>query len=296
MLETTPIARPEGQDFGCVILSRNGGNIFDLDKKEIIQLFKQHGALLFRGFDMDENGDKFRAFSDVFGCDFVTYPGVKRDKVSADATVQTAVKGEGSISLHQEMSYLPFPFCPEFCSFYCQQPPLNGGHTILCDGTKVVPFLSKPAVKLLKSQPLKYEMKFTLEQCMTFLRTNSLEKFKKLLKKHSLRDVFTLSDDGVSTEYYSPAFTLTKFGRKKALVKPLNNFGRMLQVPVFADGSPLPTGLYDELEDITDRLTVGIRWRQGDVLFFDNTRVMHGRRTVEDHQRLIFTRFGKTTF
>lgn len=296
MLETTPIARPEGKDFGCFIQSSNGGNIFDLDKKEVIKLFKQHGALLFRSFDMDEIGEKFRAFSDTFGRDFVTYPGVKRDKVSADATVQTAVKGEGSISLHQEMSYLPFPFCPEFCSFYCQQPPVNGGHTLLCDGTQVVPFLSKPAVKLLNSQPLKYAMKFTLEQCLTFLRTDSLTNFTNLLEKHSLQDIFVLSDDGVSSCYYSPAFTLTKFGRKKALVKPLNNFGRALQVPVFADGSPLPAGLYDELEDITDRLTVGIRWRKSDVLLFDNTRVMHGRRTVEDDQRLIFTRFGKTTF
>lgn len=296
MQETAPIARPEGLDFGYLIVSRNGGNIFDVDMKDIIRLFKKHGALVFRGFDMDENGDNFRAFSDLFGCDFVTYPGVKRDKVAADGTVQTAVKGEGSISLHQEMSYLPDPFCPTFCGFYCQQPPLNGGHTILCDGTQVVKFLSKPAVKLLKSQPLKYEMKFTQEQITTFLRIDSLEKFKKLMKKHSLRKVFTLTNDGVSTKYYTPAFTLTKFGRKKALIKPLNNFGRMLKVPIFADGSPLPAGLYDELEDITDRLTVGIRWRKGDVLLFDNTRIMHGRRTVEDDQRLIFTRFGKTTF
>ncbi len=296
MLETTPIASPEGLDFGCLIVSRNGGDIFDLDKKEIIRLFKQHGALVLRGFDMDENGEKFRKFSDMFGCDFFTYPGVKRDKVAEDGTVQTAVKGEGSISLHQEMSYLPDPFCPTFCGFYCQVPPLTGGHTILCDGTQVAGFLSKPAVKLLKSQPLKYEMKFTIEQITTFLRADSLKKFRSLLKKHSLRDVLTLTEDGVNTRFYTPAFTLTKFGRKKALMKPLNNFGRALQVPLFADGSPLPPDLYDELEDITDRLTVGIRWRKGDVLLFDNTRVMHGRRTVEDDQRLIFTRFGKTTF
>ena len=296
MQEITPIARPEGLDFGCLIVSRNGGNIFDFDKKEIVRLFKKHGALIFRGFDMDENGKNFRAFSDMFGCDFVTYPGITRDKVATDGTVQTAVKGVGAISLHQEMSYLPEPFCPSFVGFYCQEPPIISGQTILCDGTYVVKFLSKPAVKLLKSQPLKYEINFTIEQIMTFLRTDSLETFKKLLKKHSLRKVFSLTDDGVKTKYYTPAFTLTKFGRKKALVKPLNNFGRMQQFPVFADGSPLPPALYDELEDITDRLTVGIRWRKGDVLLFDNSRIMHGRHSVEDDHRLIFTRFGKTTF
>lgn len=296
MLELTPIARPEGLDFGCLILSRNGGNILDLDEKKVIRLFKRHGALLFRGFDMDEKGEKFRAFSDRFGRDYVTYPGPTRDKVSTDATVQTAVKGVGSITLHQEMSYLPYPFCPEFVSFYCQQPPTTGGQTVLCDGSLIVPFLSKQAVKLLKSQQLKYEMKFTLEQCMTFLRTDSLDKFHKILKKYSLRRVFTMVEDGVCTKYYTPAFTLTKFGRKRALMKPLNNYGRRLQIPLFADGSPLPPHLYNELEDITDRLTVGIRWRKGDVLLFDNTRVMHGRQSVEDNERLLFTRFGMTTF
>jgi alpha-ketoglutarate-dependent taurine dioxygenase len=296
MQERTPIASPEGLDFGCLIVSRNGDSIFDFDKKEVIRLFKKHGALIFRGFNMDEKGADFRTFSDMFGFDFVTYPGITRDLVAKDGTVQTAVKGVGSISLHQEMSYLPEPLCPSFVGFYCQEPPTYGGHTIISDGTHAVKFLSKPAVKMLKSQLLKYEIDFTLEQIMTFLRTDSLEKFKKLLRKHSLQKVFKLKDDGVTTRYYTPAFTLTKFGRKKALMKPLNNFGRSLKFPVFADGSPLPPALYDELEDITDRLTVDIRWRRGDVLLFDNSRIMHGRRTVEDNDRLIFTRFGKTTF
>lgn len=295
MFETSPIASPEGKDFGCLVLNRNGGDIFDISPQKVIRLFKRHGALLFRNFEMD-SGNIFRAFSDKFGRDFVTYPGVKRDSVSEDSTVQTAVKGEGSISLHQEMSYLPFPFCPEICCFYCQQPPVISGQTILCDGTQVVPFLSKSARKFLKREPLKYEMTFTIEQCLTFLRTDTLQKFTDILEEHSLNDIFTLSDDGVSTSYHTSAFTLTKFGRKKALVKPLNNFGRDLGVPVLEDGSKLPDDLYDELEDITGRLTVDINWQKGDVLLFDNTRVMHGRRTVEDNQRLIYTRFGANNF
>jgi alpha-ketoglutarate-dependent taurine dioxygenase len=295
MLETSPIASPEGKDFGCLVLSRDGGDIFDISPKEVVRLFKRHGAILFRGFRM-EGGDTFRAFSDKFGRDYVTYPGVKRDPVSADSTVQTAVKGEGSISLHQEMSYLPFPFCPDFCAFYCMRPPVVNGQTIMCDGAAVVPFVSRSARRLLESQPLKYEMKFTVEQCLTFLRTDSLQKFTDIVGEYSLNDVFTLTEDGVRTSYKTPAYTPTKFGRKKALVKPLNNFGRAHAVPVFADGAKLPGDLYDELEDITGRLTVDINWQQGDVLLFDNTRVMHGRRTVDDDQRLIYTRFGKNNF
>lgn len=295
MIETSPIASPEGKDFGCLILSRDGGDIFDISPEEVVRLFKTYGALLFRGFKM-EGGETFRAFSDKFGRDYVTYPGVKRDPVSKDSTVQTAVKGEGSISLHQEMSYLPFPFCPEFCAFYCMRPPVVNGQTIMCDGTVVVPFLSESAREMLDSQPLKYEMKFTVEQCLTFLRAESLEKFKNIVGEYALDDVFTLTEDGVQTLYKTPAFSHTKFGSEKALIKPLNNFGRALEVPLFADGSKLPDDLYDELEDITGRLTVDINWQQGDVLLFDNTRIMHGRRTVDDDQRLIYTRFGKNNF
>ena len=60
-------------------------------------------------------------------------------------------------------------------------------------------------------------MTFTVEQCLTFLRTDTLQKFTDIVEEHSLNEVFTLTEDGVRTSYHTPAFTLTKFGRKKAL-------------------------------------------------------------------------------
>jgi hypothetical protein len=64
---------------------------------------------------------------------------------------------------------------------------------------------------------------------------------------------------------------------------------------IFSDGSPFAAGSLRRTEDTTDRLTVGIVAKKEKPLF-DNSCIMHGRRTVEDDQRLILTRFGKTTF
>jgi alpha-ketoglutarate-dependent taurine dioxygenase len=65
----------------------------------------------------------------------------------------------------------------------------------------------------------------------------------------------------------------------------------------FADGSILPEAVWDELAWLTERLTVEVAWRAGDVLMLDNTRILHGRRRVEPGDgRLLYTRFCAAAF
>jgi hypothetical protein len=45
----------------------------DLNQEEVINLFKTHGVLLFRGFTT--NADIFREFTNLFSTDFLNYTG-----------------------------------------------------------------------------------------------------------------------------------------------------------------------------------------------------------------------------
>lgn len=42
------------------------------------------------------------------------------------------------------------------------------------------------------------------------------------------------------------------------------------------------------MENLTDELTENIEWQDGDVVLVDNTRAMHGRRSITDTRRTIY--------
>jgi hypothetical protein len=56
----------------------------------------------------------------------------------------------------------------------------------------------------------------------------------------------------------------------------------------FSNGDDIPPSLVEEMRTLTADLTEDIDWHSGDIALIDNTRVMHGRRTIMDPGRLIF--------
>jgi alpha-ketoglutarate-dependent taurine dioxygenase len=295
MLETKPIGTVLGKSIGLIVQSDESRNAMALDRDEVIELFKRHGALLFRGFDFDGERD-FRAFTEVFGRDFISYPALTRGQVSEDNTTQTVDDTTQAIPLHSELSYLPAPLCPEMCWFLCVRPPAVNGQTLLCDGLFVHPFLAEEVRKSLEERRLKYVMEFSVQTCLNYFQADSLSRFYEVIERHSLQHVFRVEDDMVYMDRVSPVFTRSKFGAEKVLANNIVNNGRGASVPVFEDGSIIPDYIYDELQSVTDRLTVEVDWQPNDLLIVDNTRVMHGRREIEDELRLIHTRFCSTNF
>jgi hypothetical protein len=61
----------------------------------------------------------------------------------------------------------------------------------------------------------------------------------------------------------------------------------------FGDGEELPDEVVTHLIQIHDALACPHRWQQGDLLIFDNSRIMHGRTlTATDCERKLKSRFG----
>lgn len=295
MLETRPIGTVPGGDVGLIVRAAGGRDPLALDPEEVKELFRRHGALLFRGFDFGgEPG--FRAFTARYGRDFVSYPAVTRRRVSDDNTTQTVDHNTGAIPLHSELSYLPPPLCPEVCWFHCVRPPATGGQTLLCDGLLVRPLLADEVRDELDRRVLKYELGFPVEECLNFFGADSLARFHEVVERHSLQQVFKVEGDVIRMSRVSPVFTRSRFGYENVLANNIVNNGREAATPVFEDGSIIPGDIYDELDEVTGRLTVGVEWEADDLLMVDNTRVMHGRREVEDEGRLIHTRFCSADF
>ena len=54
------------------------------------------------------------------------------------------------------------------------------------------------------------------------------------------------------------------------------------------NGDDISLDIWDELKDVTERNTYSHFWKKGDIVVIDNTRVMHGRRRLDDQSRRIF--------
>jgi Taurine catabolism dioxygenase TauD, TfdA family len=72
--------------------------------------------------------------------------------------------------------------------------------------------------------------------------------------------------------------------------------GRPLLYPTFSDGGRIPESAIITIRDTARRYTFQIEWRDNDLLMFDNTRFMHGRRAIVDRQRTIWTQFSDAGF
>ena len=62
----------------------------------------------------------------------------------------------------------------------------------------------------------------------------------------------------------------------------------MPPVITYGNDDPIPSEKLKRMEVLCEELTHNIDWENGDILLIDNTRVMHGRRKIEDTERLIF--------
>ena len=53
----------------------------------------------------------------------------------------------------------------------------------------------------------------------------------------------------------------------------------------FANDEEIPQDIIAEIEKVSAELTEDLDWQDGDVAVVDNTRVMHGRRAIQDADR-----------
>lgn len=289
---------PSGVGCACVLVNRGeGDDPMGLDRDEVIRLYKEHGAILFRGFTF--GGDAgFRKFTERFGRDFFVHPSVNRDMVSGDDTVQTVDYGRVPITLHGEFSYLPYPLRPEMGWFYCVRPTRSGGQTTVCDGTQIPPRLSAEARAMLAARRLRFVMRFPEVIWRRFFQTSSVEEVLALLRHHSIEKSFRMEENVLYLDHVADSFKSPRFTDREAFV---NNsiFYHAKGEPgmaVFEDGEQFPAPLVEELTNLAASLTAEVNWQQDDLLMFDNTRMLHGRRELLDDERIIYTRWCHASF
>ena len=279
-----------------VIEAAGEGSILDLDRLGVVDLYKAHGALLFRGFGVDVAG--FGAFARLFCKTSVVNDSRGREPIDAAANIHTVDRGVRAFALHPELSREPWK--PDAAFFACLTAPGSGGQTTICDGVALVDALPAGVREGLANRRLVYAMPTWPALLDYWLGTPDPSDAQLAAPPASCPYFFQRYPNGVVRGFSRPALHKPMFTDGPAFGNFLlfARYNRDIRDhPVLDDGRPVPEAWVEAVKATGEALTVAIDWQAGDLLMLDNTRFMHGRTAIADPgERLIASHFGYLDF
>jgi alpha-ketoglutarate-dependent taurine dioxygenase len=289
------VAPASGRPYATIVADRETIPL-DLPPEAVIGLYKQHGALLLRGFATDLGA--FRRFAQQF-CIGSTFNESRGRKLLDEAhNIQSVNRGVAPFPLHPELSREPWR--PDVCFFGCLNPPRAEGATTVCDGVAIVSQLPAEIRRALEGRRLLYVQPATPEELEHWLGTAAPTDAQLAAPPPDCPYRLWRAQGQILRGFTRPALHRPMFTDAPAFGNFLL-FARyclgMTGFPLFEDGSQVPDALVAAVKQVADRLTAPIIWRSGDLLMLDNSRFMHGRTAVRDaEERLIASYFGYLNF
>lgn len=285
-------SHPPAPDRAAALFEGEGETLEPLDRDALMRAFEAHGAVLVRGaqFSVDEFRDFARSI-----CPISVYnesPG--RIDFGGDGSVQSVNRGSVAFPLHPELSREPWR--PDACFFGCLTPPAAQGQTTYCDGIALAEALPAHVRQAMENRSLIYIKPASPETLAYWLGSASPSDQQLANPPEGCPYRFRRVGPQVIRYFVRPLLAPTRFGDGLAFANFLmfaRDHLRIGNFPCLDDGSPVPDEWMREVRSAAEQLTQQVDWRAGDLLMLDNSRFMHGRRTIVDaDNRLIATYFG----
>lgn len=283
---------------GLVVSSKNHAPITSLDKSFLMTKLAEHGYLVLRDFEVGIEG-----FSRLVRQSSARISLDPARSFNGD-TAQKVDAGTAPVGLHCENGNSPF--WPDLCWFYCEREPEQGSQTTICDGMAVYEAMSDGDRAAFAAQDIEYSRRVDETKWKTYV-LHALADHPAA--PHSIADVTVAhlqalaegsegttivlnSDNSIHYRFRTAAI------RKSTLAAtPRPSFANSIFGPsynyetpriAFADGSDIPAETLAGLAEVCEAHTHEVGWKTGDVVMIDNTRVMHGRREIQDTRRVIY--------
>ncbi|MBD2214487.1 TauD/TfdA family dioxygenase [Nostoc linckia FACHB-104] len=286
--------QPISNSMGQQIINAGNHSIWELSREEIISLFKEYGALLFRGFAT--NVGIFTEFSNSLSTDFRDYTGgvFQRRIINGDKTVLSVNNFKSAIKLHGEMYYQKN--IPLMLWFFCEHPASAKGETTICDGRQFYNELSSATKDLFSKNHIKFTAHLSEAEWQKQYKTEDVNQVAEICELNDTR-LTIYQDNSIVTEYIRPAIIPSSCGKHQVFINSLLPGKHLYPERIrFADDSDISDTVMSELNEIAERLTTEISWQTGDILMIDNTRILHGRRAFDDDKRDIYVRLCAPAF
>jgi amino acid adenylation domain-containing protein len=277
------------------------------DNREFINReLLQHGAILFRGFDLKSVID-FEAFTQAI-CPqlFGEYGDLPREGVSGKVYGSTPYPHDKSILFHNESSHLHK--YPLKIWFYCVQPAAKGGETPIVDCRQIYQLLPDRLRDKFADKQLMYVRNYIEGLDVSwqdFFHTNDRNVVEQRCRETGTEWEW-IADNHLRTRTIRPAIIQhpqtgeTAFFNQLQLhhiscleanvrsslmsVFSLDNLPRNVY---YGDGSPIEDSVIAEIMGIYERATCSFPWQKGDVIMLDNILAAHGRNPYEGKRKIV---------
>lgn len=287
------------------------------ENNELIeQKLLEHGAILFRGFDINTPAVFARFTRSVAPAlaDCLDDNG-PRTKITSGIYTSTEYPAEYQLSMHSEYAYShKFPSRLFFC---CVVEPGKGGETPLADNRKILQQLDPDIVEEFKTRRIKYLRNlhggngFGLSWQAAFQTTDKsvVEAYCHDMKidyewkadgglrlENTFESVITHPQTGEEVWFnQAPQFHPSDYPTD-IYESLLNSFrgkeDELPQTSLFGDNSPIDIAKLKHIRETMFGQATVERWRQGDVVMIDNVLVCHGRMPFSGPRKILLAMTG----
>lgn len=276
-------------------------------REELASWLLEHGAVLFRGFDVD-SVERFRAVTEAISPGLLEYRdrAAPRVQVSAGVYTSTEFPADQVIPLHHEMAYAAS--WPRKLFFYCDQPPAEGGRTPLTDDRELFANIDPEVRRRFSEKKLMYVRNYgegvdmgwreafqtdDRSQVEEFCEAAGIEvewRGDDRLRTRALRDSVMTHPETGDTVWFNHAhlFHISNVepATRQALLEQLAE-DELPRNVFFGDGTPIESAVLDEIRSLYERSAVRFSWQRGDVLVVDNVLTSHGREPFSGQRRIL---------
>lgn len=263
------------------------------------------GGVLLRGFGVP-SVDSFREFAAGFGHPLLSYEFGSTPRTTVGGGVYTATEypAHQSIPLHNEQAYTRT--WPMKAWFHCVTPAAEGGETPIADSRAI--YRRMPAAIRDRFAPgvvyIRNYGDFDVPWQQVF-NTERRDEVEAFCRKAAIRWEWK-PDGGLrtvqlcqavethpatgETVWFNQAHLFHISNLQPEVRESLEELLGAENVPrntFFADGSPIPDAMLDEVRAVLDAETVSFSWEQGDVLMLDNMLAAHARSPFKGPRKVV---------
>jgi alpha-ketoglutarate-dependent taurine dioxygenase len=264
-----------------------------------------HGAILFRGFEVESAPDFERCAKAVSPDLFAEYGDLPREGADGAIYQSTPYPPDKKILFHNEASHTHR--WPMKQWFFCVRPASEGGETPIVDGRQVYARLGVEIVERFKRRRLVYVRNFVdgLDvDWRQFFKTNDRADVERTCRAASIDCEW--KPDGLRIRQVCPAvalhpktgeavfFNQLQLHHVSCMSAPVRDallsLFKMEDLPrnvYYGDGSPIEDGLMEEIKGVYGELEVGFRWQAGDILMLDNMLTAHARNPYRGARKIL---------
>lgn len=269
------------------------------NKEWFEQMIIKNSAVLIRGYDV-KNAENFNEVVETFGWEDIRYVG-PAPRTHVHKRVWTANEGPLSEFIYYHHEMVLIKEYPKKLMLFCEVPPPEGGETPFVPSFRVTERMLEEfpeVVEEMDRKGLKYTFTALSNNDTASMRgrgwedafgTSDRAEAERRAKGLGM-DMEWLPNGGVKTILCPHSATKVFDGRKGRRMwfnTIVGMHGKELSSATMADGSEIPLNVVKRCEEIIEEESIQFKWEKGDVLFFDNLALLHGRRPSLPPRRVL---------